>query len=65
MLDVLITLLILLLLFGIIGYIVDHYMPFDPPTKQLAKFILGVILLLWLLLALAGYTPVWHGRVLR
>ena len=65
MIDILITLLVMLILFAVVAYILNTYVLLDPPLRQLIMLILGVIFVIWVLLALAGYAPVWHGRALR
>jgi hypothetical protein len=62
MVDFLITLLIVVLILGVVAYVIQHFFPLDPRMQQLALMIIGVIFLIWLLLALIGQAPVWHWR---
>jgi hypothetical protein len=55
--NLLVTIVILLLVFAVIAYIVNTYFPFDPHLKQLILLILGVVLIIWILLAVTGYAP--------
>lgn len=58
MIDFLITLLIILVVFAIVSYVINTFVPLDPALKNLVMLILGAILLIWLLACLAGYVPV-------
>ncbi len=57
MLDLLVTLLVLVLIFGVILYIIQAILPLDPALKNIAVLIVGVIFILWLLFAVLGYAP--------
>lgn len=58
MIDFLITLIIILVVFAIVSYVINTFVPLDPALKNLVMLILGAILLVWLLACLAGYAPV-------
>jgi cation transporter-like permease len=57
MVGILISLLIALLILGIIAWVVQNFLPLDPPFKQLILFILVIIFVIWLLLLLSGQAP--------
>lgn len=61
MLDLVITLLILLVIFAIISYAINTFMPLDPPLKNLVMLVLGVVFVIWLLASLGGYVPPLHA----
>ena len=62
MIDILITLLIMIVVFALVVYVVNNFLPLDPALKQLVMLILGVILLIWLLSMFAGWAPpLTHG----
>jgi uncharacterized membrane protein len=63
MIDILISLLVFLILFAIISYVLTAFIPMDPRLRQLVMLVLGLIFLIWILLAVSGYAPtIWHGR---
>ena len=63
MIDVLITLLILVVIFAVISYAINAFLPIEPGLKNLIMLVLGLIFVIWLLLALTGHAPVlWRGR---
>lgn len=62
MLDLLVTLLILIIIFSVIVYILQTFIPMDPRLRNLVMLILGVILLIWIILALAGTAPLFPLR---
>lgn len=47
MISLLITILIIVLIVGAICYGIS-YLPFSPPIKNIAYFVLAIVLLLWL-----------------
>jgi hypothetical protein len=66
MAGILISLLIGLVILAVICFIVQNYLPLDPPLKQLVLLIVGVIFLIWLILLLTGTAPLVYvprGRV--
>ncbi len=63
MIDVLITLLILVVIFAVISYAINAFLPMDQGLKNLIMLVLGLIFVIWLLLSLTGHAPVlWRGR---
>ena len=62
MIDLLITLLIMIVIFSVIMYVVNTFLPLDPGLKNLVVLIIGIIFLIWLLTMLVGYVPpLTHG----
>ena len=57
MLDVLLSLLILLIIVAVVGYILNTYVVIDPHLRNLIMFILGIVIVIWLILALVGAAP--------
>jgi len=66
MVDLLITLLIMIVIFAVIMYAVNHFLPLEPGLKKLVVLIIGIIFLIWLLTMFLGYsTPFpshWRSR---
>jgi hypothetical protein len=54
MLDLLITLLIFIVIFAVISYAINTFLPLEPGIKNLILLIVGVIFVIWLLTALLG-----------
>jgi hypothetical protein len=61
-LDFLLTLLIAVVVLGVVAYVIQTFIPMDPRIKQLVLLVLGVVFLIWLLLALMGQAPVWRWQ---
>ena len=57
MVDFLVTLLLLLVLFAVIAYIINTYIVIDQHLRNLIMLVLGVLLLIWIILAIAGTAP--------
>ena len=55
MIDILITILVVLIIFAVVAYVINNYIPLDPGLRQLVMLILGVILLIWILLMFTGH----------
>jgi hypothetical protein len=62
MLDLLITLLIFIVIFAVISYAMNTFLPLEPGIKNLILLIVGVIFVIWLLTALVGVAPVHVWR---
>lgn len=57
MISILVTLLILLVIVALAAAILQ-YIPLDPPFRNVIMLVIGVLLLLWLIMALSGQMPV-------
>ena len=55
MIDILVSILIALVVLAVIFYIINNFLPIDPPLRQLILLVIGVIFVLWLLLTLTGH----------
>lgn len=62
MLDFLVTLLLLLIVFAVVAYVLNTYVVLDLHLRNLIMLILGVLLLVWIILALAGSAPLFPVR---
>jgi hypothetical protein len=56
MLSFLLTLVVLLLIFGLLFWVIDLF-PGDPRFKQIAKAILGLFIVIYLIGVLLGQAP--------
>jgi hypothetical protein len=56
----LIQLVVLLIVIGVLLWLVNHYIPIDPPIKQIINVVVLVAVVLWLL-TLFGLLP--RGRI--
>ena len=52
----LITALIGLVIFGVIVYLIDNYVPMAPPIKTIFKVVVVLVLVVWLLQLFGIYT---------
>jgi uncharacterized membrane protein len=60
MINVLVTLLIAVIVLAVVYYVITTFIPLEPRLRQLVLLIVGMIFLIWLLLALTGVGGVWH-----
>jgi uncharacterized membrane protein len=60
MINLLVTLLIAVIILAVIYYVITTFIPLEPRLRQLVLLIVGMIFLIWLLLALTGVGGVWH-----
>lgn len=58
MIDIIVSLLLVLILFAIIAYVIQTYIPLDPPLRQLIMLVMGLLLLVWIILLLTGHVSV-------
>jgi uncharacterized membrane protein len=63
MIEILVTILIAVVLLAVIYYVMTTFIPLEPRLRQLVLVIVGVIFLIWILLALTGSGVVWHPRI--
>jgi uncharacterized membrane protein len=54
MINLLVTLLIAIVILSLVFYIIQTFLPIDPKLKQLILLVVGVIFVIWLLLAVFG-----------
>ena len=59
MLPILLNLLVALLLLGFVAWLVQNFLPLEPPFKQIILFVLVIIFVIWLLLLLSGQAPLF------
>jgi len=62
MVDILITLLIMIVIFAVIMYAVNNFLPLEPGLKNLVVLVIGVIFLIWLLSMFMGYSTPFPGH---
>jgi hypothetical protein len=58
MFGILISVLLALLLLGLVAWVVQNFLPLDPPFKQLIMFVMVILFGIWILLLLSGQAPV-------
>lgn len=61
MAGILISLLLVLLILGIVCVIIQHYLPLDPPLKQLVLLVIVILFLIWVIMLLSGMAPVFFA----
>lgn len=61
MINIILWILVIVLVFGVASYIIRQ-MEIDPPMKNIALLLVGIICLVALLYLLLGVLP-WPGRV--
>lgn len=57
----LLSLIVVLIVVGVVMYLVNHYLPIDPPFKTVLNVVVVVCLILWLL-SLFGIGDFYVGR---
>ena len=65
MIDILIIILVALVLFAIVAYVLQHYVPLEPGLRNLIMLVLGVIFLIWIIMTLTGTGPGVPWRLSR
>ena len=52
----------MLVIFSVIMYVVNHFLPLEPGLKNLVMLVLGIIFLIWLLSMFMGYATPFPGH---
>ena len=62
MLDLLISLLIMVIVFAVIMYAINTFLPLDPALKNIVVLIIGAVFLVWILSMFLGYATPFPGH---
>lgn len=58
----LINLLFALIIIGVVLWLINNYLPMDPPIKTLINVVIVITVLLWLLTTLSGIGGFYIGH---